>query len=342
MAKNRPLPTHLLVVRTSALGDVAMVPHALRALRAAYPALRITVAVPPVCRPFFEGLEVEFLDTDTKGRHHSLLGMWRLAREARRMGIDAVADIHGVMRSEAFRYIMHLHGIPIARIRKEHAEKRQFIRRGGAASAPLRHTVLRYCDVFRRLGFEFDDPTPPVRRERPNPMGEKQGRWIGFAPFSAQIGKAYPIDLAREAVRLLSSRHDRIFIHGGKGIEAEFAAEMERRYPNVTAVHGRLDLAGEMDLIANLDCIVSMDSLVMHLASLVVAPVVSIWGATHPGLGFMGWGCDPQHAIQASMACRPCSTYGAKPCRYGDYRCLRAVSPQMIVEQVGKIVGTGK
>ncbi len=339
MAKSKKLPTHLLVIRTSAMGDVAMLPHALRALRTAYPELRITVATPRLFRPFFEGLDIEFLEADTKGRHHSLVGMWRLARKAQRMGIDAVADVHGVIRSEVFRYIMRLHGIPIARIRKEHSEKRHFIRQGGACAAPLRHTILRYCDVFRRLGFEFDDPAPSVAAaERPNPMGEKQGRWIGFAPFSAQQGKTYPDDLARETVRMLTSRYDRIFIHSGPGAEAEFAAEMERRYPNVTALYGKMALADEMNLIAHLDCVVSMDSLVMHLAALVAAPVVSVWGATHPGLGFLGWGCDPQHALQADMPCRPCSTYGAKPCRYGDYRCLRAISPRMIVEEVEKTI----
>ena len=34
--RNRKLPRHILVIRNSAMGDVAMVPHALRALREAY------------------------------------------------------------------------------------------------------------------------------------------------------------------------------------------------------------------------------------------------------------------------------------------------------------------
>lgn len=66
----------------------------------------------------------------------------------------------------------------------------------------------------------------PVRREHPSPMGEKTGTWIGFAPFSAQQGKTYPEPLARETVRLLAGRYDRVFIHSGGGAEAEFAQEM--------------------------------------------------------------------------------------------------------------------
>lgn len=321
------------------MGDVAMLAHALRALKEAYPDLRVTVATRPVFRAFFSGLDVGFMDVDTKGVHHSLRGMWRLAAQARRMGVDAVADVHGVLRSVVFRTALWLRGVPVAAIEKGREEKKEFILRGGRDVKPAKHTVVRYCDVFRKLGFVFDDPKPAVRSVRPNPMGEKQGTWIGFAPFSAQQGKTYPVAPAREAVRLLSQRYDRVFIHSGGGVEAEFAHEMERTYPNVTALYGRVDMAGEMDLIANLDCVVAMDSLVMHLASLVATPVVSVWGATHPGLGFFGYGCDPRGTLQADMACRPCSVFGNRPCRLGDYRCLDAVTPEMIVGRVAETVG---
>ena len=184
-----PVPRHLLVMRTSAMGDVAMLPHALRALTAAYPDLRVTVATQAMFRPFFAGLDVGFLDVDVKGAHHSLAGMWRLAAQARRLGVDAVADVHDVLRSKAFRLAMRLHGVPAAHIDKGRAGKRAFIRCGGRGMEPLRHTVLRYCDVFRKLGFVLDAPPPAVRRDRPNPFGEKHGVWVGFAPFSAHRGK---------------------------------------------------------------------------------------------------------------------------------------------------------
>ena len=223
-----PVPCHLLVMRTSAMGDVAMLPHALRALTAAYPDLRVTVATQAMFRPFFAGLDVGFLDVDVKGAHHSLAGMWRLAAQARRLGVDAVADVHDVLRSKAFRLAMRLHGVPAAHIDKGRAGKRAFIRCGGRGMEPLRHTVLRYCDVFRKLGFVLDDPAPAVRRDRPNPFGEKHGVWVGFAPFSAHRGKTYPEEQSRELVRMLSERYGRVFIHGGGGAEQAFAEEMER------------------------------------------------------------------------------------------------------------------
>lgn len=332
-------PRHLLILRTSAMGDVAMLPHAVRALKEACPQMKVTVATRPLFRPFFAGLDVDFLDVDTKGSEHSLAGMWRLAHKAREMGVDAVADVHGVMRSEAFRLSMWLHGIPVAYIRKERAAKKAFIRRGGRGCSPLKHTVVRYVDVLRRLGFEVENPSPARKTERPNPMGEKTSTWVGFAPFSAQKGKTYPEDLSRELVALLSARFGRVFIHSGGGQEQAFAQEMEQKYENVTALFGKVKLEGEMNVISHLDCVISMDSLVMHLASLMATPCVSVWGATHPDLGFLGWGGDADNVLQADMECRPCSVFGAKPCKYGDYRCMRAVTPRQILQKVEQVVG---
>lgn len=320
------------------MGDVAMLPHTLRALMSAYPALKVTVATLPLFKPFFLGLDVDFIDVYTQQEHRTISSMFALAREVRAMGVDAVADVHDVWRSKSFRMAMWLHGVKTSHINKGHIEKWMRLKGGAACAVPLKHTVIRYCDTLRDLGFEFENPSPAVKQIRPNPMGEKSGKWVGFAPFSAQTGKTYPLAMSHEAVRLLSATCDRLFIHSGGGSELAFAQEMEQKYPNVTTVYGRVKLDGEMDLIAYEDCVVSMDSLVMHLASLTATPVVSVWGATHPSLGYMGYGCNLGDALQADMECRPCSVYGKRACRYGDYRCIHAITPQSIADKVAEIL----
>ena len=96
------LPRHLLVMRSSAMGDVAMLPHALRALKEAYPELKVTVATLPLFRPFFGGLDVDFFDVDTQRTHRTLRSMFALARQIRRMGVDGVADVHDGVAHEEF------------------------------------------------------------------------------------------------------------------------------------------------------------------------------------------------------------------------------------------------
>ncbi len=335
---NRSLPKHILVVRLSAMGDVAMLPHAIRALKTAYPAVKVTIATRKLFEPFFEGLDVSILPVE-KREYDGWKNIRDLSRKMRSLGIDAFADTHGVWRTMFVRVWLWLHGIRTARIRKGRIEKWFRVGYCNSNAVPLKHTVIRYCDVFRSLGFNFPDPEPTEKMVRPNPVGEKRGAWIGFAPFSAHQGKTYPEGLREDVVKQLSAKYDRVFIHSGGGKEAEFALAMEQTYPNVTAVHGKVNgLGEEMNLISNLDCVVSMDSLVMHLASLVATPVVSVWGATHPELGFLGYGCNPEGVLQEEIPCRPCSTYGNKKCKYGDYRCINAITPQMIVNKVEQML----
>lgn len=323
------------------MGDVAMLPHALRALREADPSVRITVLTRERFGPFFAGLDVALMDADFKTRYRGFAGLLRLTRDIRALQVDAVIDEHDVLRTKIVRTLLRLGGMRVTTLRKGRIEKWFRLGCSNPSARPLRHTVVRYCDALRRAGFEFEDPKPARRSPRPNPMGEKRGRWIGFAPFSAHAGKTCPEPLREAIVRTLSERFDRVFIHGGGGAEALFAERMEALYSNVTALWGKVGLAGELDLIANLDAVISMDSLAMHMAALVATPVVSIWGATHPALGFLGYGCDPEGIVQTDLPCRPCSVYGSRPCKRGDYRCLGALTAEQVIDRLEIVLAGG-
>ncbi len=342
MVKQSSPYKHLLIIRLSALGDVAMVPHAVRALRVSYPELKISIFSKAELEPLFADLNVNFIAADMSMLRGAVAGYWRLAREFRAMGVDAVADLHDVLYTKRIRCFVRLSGIAVKHICKGYFSKWLRINGGcGEVSKPLKHTVVRYCDVIRRLGFQFDDPTPPTTKvPRPIPMPYEKGaaeRWIGVAPFSANKGKIYPLPLMSQVIEELAKRYDRVFVHSGPGDELAFAQEFEDRLPNVEAVFSKMKIAGEIDLIANEDCLVTMDSFAMHVASLVVTPTVSVWGATHPSLGYSGYGTSSESYVQIEgLRCRPCSTYGKKPCRLKDYRCLHDITPSQIVDRVAK------
>lgn len=323
------------------MGDVVMVTHAIRALRESYPDLRITILTRPFMRPIFDGLQVDFMDLDLDDRHNSITGIRRLAREISELGVDAVADMHNVIRTKILRLFLKPYRIPIVALLK--GRFRTWMRMDGGCSdvtEAMRHTVVRYCDVIRRLGFAINNPKPATKTERPIPLPLEKGqqRWVGIAPFSAHEGKSYPPHLVERVIALLAQRYDRVFIHSGGGEEEQFALAQERLYDNVMALFPRVKLGGEIDLISNLDCIITMDSFAMHAASIVATPVVSVWGATHPSLGFSGYGCDTEGIVQLDMPCRPCSTYGDKKCRFRDYRCMTNIPPEMIIERVEYII----
>jgi len=106
------------------------------------------------------------------------------------------------------------------------------------------------------------------------------------------------------------------------------------KYSGVKSVAGELSFAQELELIAGRELMLTMDSANMHFACCMRVPVISIWGATHPYLGFYGWGQDIEMAVQSSIECRPCSSSGKKECFRGDYACLNEITPDMVFKKI--------
>ncbi len=75
----------------------------------------------------------------------------------------------------------------------------------------------------------------------------------------------------------------------------------------------------------------------MHLAAIAGAPLLSIWGATHPFCGFRAWNQTDRTSLQLALPCRPCSVYGNRPCLRGDLACLRGLSPDDIAARIAQM-----
>jgi ADP-heptose:LPS heptosyltransferase len=343
-----PKQRHMLVIRTSAIGDVALCVPALEALVRSYSDLKITLLTREALSPFFRELsQVEIFPFDFKERHKGLPGIFRLFGDLRKKGITEVADLHNVLRSKMLCLLFWVFGRRVAQLDKGRKEKRALTRKFRKEFYQLMHMVERYCNVFRALGFQNIDPQPPQRIRHPLPAAiktRKRGeRWIGIAPFAKHKGKIYSTVKSDALIKLFVGQSNRLFIFGGGNYEREFADCMEERYPNsVTAVIDRFSIGEEMDIMSNLDCMISMDSSAMHICSLLGVPVVSIWGATHPYAGFYGFGQDAGNAVSAGLSCSPCSVYGSKPCLFRDYRCMERITPESIAFKVASVLRKSK
>lgn len=240
---------------------------------------------------------------------------------------EYVADMHDVIRSVVIRNALRLKGAKVVRIDKGRKDK--WLLTHGRIHEPLKRTTERYWEVFEQIGITKD---PRKTLEIPTKM-VRSG--IGIAPFAAHEGKIYPIERMERVVELLSRKGERIVLFGGGKREQDILDRWAERYANVESLAGRKSMREELEIMRGLRIMLTMDSGNMHLASLVGTRVISIWGATHPYAGFLGYGQSEQDCIQRDLPCRPCSIYGNKPCHLGDYRCLD-FSAEEIAERVWK------
>ncbi|HET8736978.1 MAG TPA: hypothetical protein VFM69_10290, partial [Pricia sp.] len=158
---------HLLVIRLSAMGDVAMTVPVLSALTQQHPQLRITVLTKPFFEPLFTQLQnVEVFEAEVKGRHKAVLGLWKLYKELRALHIDAVADLHNVLRSKILKLYFRAEGIPVIQMDKGRSEKKALTAYKNKDFKRLKTTHERYADVFARMGFPVDlSKARPLLRE---------------------------------------------------------------------------------------------------------------------------------------------------------------------------------
>ena len=185
----------------------------------------------------------------------------------------------------------------------------------------------------------FAKETPNLSLILPK-TGEKNGlKWIGIAPFAKHEGKIYPEELQLKVIEHFAyDKRVKVFVFGGGYAEKKIINHWVEKYPGITSMVSKLNIGEELILMSQLDVMYTMDSGNMHLASLVNTPVVSVWGATHPYAGFMGWNQSPENAVQVDLSCRPCSIYGQKSCYRGDYACLNQINPEKIIEHINKIL----
>jgi ADP-heptose:LPS heptosyltransferase len=331
-------------MRLSAMGDVAMTVPVLKAFNEKYPNVKITVISTPFFQPLFNDLpNVNFLPFDKKGKHKGFLGLFRLFLDLRKINIDAFADLHNVLRSKVIRTLFALSGKKVAFTNKGRKEKKEVTRAVNKIFRPLPTVFERHAKAFDELGFPINlsNPTFPDKSkfspEILSIVGEKTQKWIGIAPFAQHDSKVYPLDLMEKVIDQLAENPDnKILLFGGGKKEIETLELLSKSHNNVISVAGKLKFNQEIQLISNLDVMLSMDSGNGHIAAILGIKTITIWGATHPYLGFSPFNQPEENSLVSDRNLYPklpTSIYGNKKVDgYEDV--MRTILPESVVEKV--------
>ena len=146
---------HIIILRFSALGDVAMAVPVVASLAAQYPKLRISFVSRPMVRPLFQGLapNVEFMAADVSDEYHGVRGLNALYRRLVAKHPTAVADLHDVLRTKYLRHRFALEGFKVAHIDKHRQGKSRLCARKNKVLVQQPTSFANYADVFAELGY---------------------------------------------------------------------------------------------------------------------------------------------------------------------------------------------
>lgn len=334
----------LLIIRTSSMGDVALVAPVLQAMKNQYPDIESVLLTRPAFGPFFDSFDgLRLFFADHCKRHKGFPGLIRLFMDIRKIGrFDIIIDLHDVVRSKVLRLLFRLTGVPSYVVDKGRKEKRSVI--SGKRKVMVKHSVERYCDTFGKAGFPLRMTVGPWIIPSPEavarigPLIASQGELnVGVAPFAKHTLKMWPEEYMIRLLGMISEqRKVRFFLFGGLE-ESERLAAFQKKVPGSVNTSGDLNLADELALMSRLDFMIAMDSSNMHMAALTGIKVVSIWGGTDPLSGFGAWMQPEPYFIRIpvdELTCRPCTVYGKGICRRGDLACLNWLTPELVYDRI--------
>ena len=326
-----------LIIRLATLGNVAMTVPVVASLSKRYPDDQFIVASKKRLDAMFTAMpNVEFREVDNHLDWKGVLNLWRVWRNE----VDAVIDLQSVLRTRVLGSLMRLSGKRVTRVHYGRWQK-HLITFWGIGKRQLPTEFERYEDAFRRAGLKTDDTFESLAvkveaaKNVKTKYGEKEGRWIGLAPFAKSRSNMLPYRVTKDVIeQLTADESTRIFLFGAGSIESEMLRQWASVFPRTESVAGVLKLDEELELMRQLDVMICMDSANQHLSSLVGLRAISVWCATHPMIGFMGWKQKPEDIIQRhDLRCRPCTCHGTNHCRYGNYAC-RQIEAETIIQQI--------
>jgi heptosyltransferase-2 len=338
------VPRSVLIVKLAAIGDVVMALPMITALRAQESAIRITWVCGTTVAPLLE--RVEGIDEVVAVDDVAVLSGNR-AQKAR-----AVMAGWSALASRRFDLVLTAHSDPRYRMLAALVRARERRWLGEKGPRPRLVAGRAHSDEYVRLVTGVDDGrairyAPPAFRVELDagiaPRLERLAprRLVALAPGGARNPardnplRRWPLERYAALARLLEAGGDAVILTGGAD-----DAWIRPAFAEVDAVDlvGATTLPGLAALYARCSAVVTHDSGPMHIARLVDAPLVGLFGPTLPASVIR----ESPRVVPlwpgAALPCAPCYD-GQDFADCESNRCLQLIAPDAVVAAIDALRG---
>lgn len=334
----------ILIVRTSAIGDVVFASPIIGALRRSHPGAHIAWLVEPGIHALLESdpaLDELILWPKAawrklwRERHY--LQLWQAVRELRRRlragRFDTVLDLQGLLKSGLLAW---LSGAP-QRVGLGSREGSRWLMTEVIPKGGIPERIgSEYLEFATRLGLDTGEFLPHLEvtpgvadaaRARLAALGLVPGGYAVAAPFTTRPQKHWFATHWQALLpRVVAELELPVLILGGPG-DSPAAAVIAAGRPGVHDLCGTTSLAEAAALIRDAALLIGVDTGLTHMGTAFAIPTVAIFGSTRPYLDT----CRPTgRVIWLGLECSPCRRH---PTCDGAYTCLREITPQRAFEE---------
>jgi lipopolysaccharide heptosyltransferase I len=345
---------HILIVKTSAIGDVIHTLPALHSLRRHYPEARIDWLIEAAAADIVSGHpELDRLLVSKRKRWMQALrrgperlGAWRemlaFVRELRATRYDLLIDFQGLLKSgmlvglsRAVRKVGFGRGM-------EHAECSYLFLNEKIPPVDMNiHAVKRELMLLEAIGVPteevvFDVPLMPENFRQINDLLRAKGiadpsRVAAINPVATWPTKLWDNAGFAQVADWLAGQGLSVVFTGGRGDRPVIDAIMARMREPAVSLAGDTTLKTLAALYRQAALVVSTDTGPMHIAAAVGAPVVAIFGSTAP------WRTGPygekHQIVRLDLPCSPCLK---KECSH--YSCMKKLGADLVIAAVQRLL----
>ena len=324
----------ILLIRLRRIGDIVLTTPAISALKEKFPQAHLTYLVEKPYLELVEGnpnLDEILVVPASQSRRDFIRWLW----SQRKKSYDVLIDFHGGPRASLMTFLAKAKVKVGYKIKYKSFIYDLAIPRGRQNG--YFHSVESHLNLVRALGA---NPStwpplylPPAKNEEKERVNNLLKEYNLQACKSVVIhisagnrfrnwGEKNILDLCQ-----LLSRHSKlkIILIGSEEDKKAEQAILGKGPPGVVSMVGKLNLRELRELLSSASLCVGPDSGPMHIAASTQTPLVAYFGPTLPA-NFGPWQAKAL-LLEKEFDCRPCPQ---RKCIYGDFRCLRSITPQEV------------
>lgn len=330
------MTSKILVIRFSSLGDVILASAPVLNLKIGFPGSKLIF----LTKKRFSSVAARIPGVDrvvTISESPGIREIFCLIKSLELEDIDTIIDLQGNFRSFLVRSLVY------AKQKFVYARDRAFRNRvvelKDFPDNPV-HTIDKYNDCINQLGLGSYAKRPLLSADYSD-ISTANSLIITIAPGASSFNKQWPPERFAEVAIRLHQIYSAKIIWAVTSNEKPVPILSEKIKPDylVHLVDSPLDKLA--DIIRSSDLCIANDSGIAHLSSAVSTPVISVFGPTHPALGFAPRGLLDR-VIEVDEFCRPCSVHGHKPCFRSERFCFTRINPEVVVSTAVEILDKRK
>jgi len=331
----------ILIIEPNWLGDILFTTPAIRAIRAHNPDAFSACMVHPRCVEMLEDNPNidKLILFDERSSHRGILEKILFILSLRKFKFDIVISFH---RSMSRVLIAYLSGIP--RRAGYYTRKRAWLLTD-SVEPPITpsHKVEYFLDIARALGIDSDNKDyqfniPESSIKSANTILEQAGigaydEFFVVNPGGNWNAKRWPVRRYAKLCEELNAIYGKRILLSGASKDKELSEEIIRLTGGpVTNICGKTTLKELAVIMRRAKAVMANDSGPMHIAISQKAPTIALFGPTSQ-LVTGPYGDGKYIVLQKWTDCIiPC--YAS--CE--DYRCMKAIAVDDVVEALGKII----